>query len=468
MKMTCGLLVATVLIPANLVAATADLSAGGTVARIGDRNLSLGEFQLRAGQLLQSGYQHLDTLGMEAKRQLLDGVLAQELLVLEGLQRQVGDDPVIAMDLARTERRALMNALYDTQALIGDYSSTEQELRAYFVEAQYDMEVLSRHIVCGSQEQGVAVHAALLAGTSFEELVAKHSRRSIQDRFGPSGWVGWFRIGELYEQLQKPLLTMAPGEFYPEPVQTSLGYHVFGLQARRPTSFDASREFLRDKLRIQKRANDMESYINGLRKRYDVRPDDQGLRLLTAVDVQDSSSTGRSQTLITWAGGQLSIADFMDLVRDGRTQHPASLNDAALRKEVDNQAGMHVMMTEARKLGLHRQPQVAQKTDDRRRELFTKWLFVAEGKQRAQPDTSAANIRQFYDRNLDLFTRTDGTVTDFEQIARSIRTLLIEQAETVAMDRFIAALREKFSGQIEIDMAVLEAATIHRPQQPTD
>ncbi|MDA0334639.1 MAG: peptidylprolyl isomerase [bacterium] len=447
-------------LPATIHSATAE----ATVARIGDRTISISEFEHRAGELLRSGYKHLDTLGMDARLQLLDGVIAQELLVLEGQQRGVGDDPVIAMDLARTERRALMNALYDSQALLGDYSSTEQELREYSVTAQYDSEVLSRHIVCDTEAEALTVLAALKAGTTFETLVATHSRRSIQDRFGPGGWVGWFRIGELYDELQEPLKTMTPGEIYPRPVKTSLGYHVFGLQARRPTSFEESLPFLRSQLRIQKRADDMERYVNGLRERYKVQPVEQGLVALAAIDAQDSSYAGPEQSLITWKGGRLSVADFMDLVREGRTQHPARMSAATLRKEVDNQAGGKIMMTEARKLGLDRLPHVARKTTERRQELYAKWLFMDQVRQHAQPDTSAATTRRFYDENLDLFTRTDGVVTDFGQVASGIRTLLVNQEETATMDRFIADLRQRHAGDIHVNRKALQKAVVQRPK----
>ena len=95
------------------------------VARVGDTEISVEEYEDRARSLRRSGYKHLQSMNMGAKQQLLDGIIAQELLVLEGYRQGVDDDPVIAADLARHERRALMNALYDTQALLGDYTSTE-------------------------------------------------------------------------------------------------------------------------------------------------------------------------------------------------------------------------------------------------------------------------------------------------------------------------------------------------------
>ncbi|SVE09446.1 uncharacterized protein METZ01_LOCUS462300, partial [marine metagenome] len=65
------------------------------VARVGDTALSVEEYEDRARNLRQSGYEHLQVVNMDAKRQLLDGIIAQELLVLEGYRQGVDYDPVI-------------------------------------------------------------------------------------------------------------------------------------------------------------------------------------------------------------------------------------------------------------------------------------------------------------------------------------------------------------------------------------
>lgn len=444
-------------------------AADDTVVSIGDRRVSVAEFESRATELLQSGYPHLQSIDMKAKQQLLDGVIAQELLIVEGIRRDLAADPAIAPDLQRTERRALMNALYDSLALRGEYSSTEEELRAYFAEAQYDVEVLSRHIVCASAEEARVVLTALEAGTPFETLVKEHSRRSIQDRFGPGGWVGWFRVGELYDELQGPLKTMPPGKFYAEPVRTALGYHVFGLQARRPTDFDASLEFLREQLRVQKRANDMEAYVNGLRAEYGIQADEQGLMQVAAIDAQDSTWTGAAQSLSSWRDGGLGVADFMALVRLGRAPHPSKLVGPRLRKEVDNQAGVQVMMTEARRLGFDQLPNVRAKIRDKQLELYGAWFFLTQGKAAARPDTSASNVRRFYDENQDLFTRADSTVAGFGLVAGSISNLLVQQTETAAMDSFFVELRERYAKDIRIDRKALKRAVVQRPtREPSE
>ena len=336
------------------------------VARVGDTALSVEEYEDRARNLRQSGYEHLQVVNMDAKRQLLDGIIAQELLVLEGYRQGVDYDPVIAADLARHERRALMNALYDTQALRGDYTSTEDELRAYYHEAQFDIEVNARHIVCATEEEGWAVVEGLQAGGSFDSLLAIYTLPDVRSRFGPSGWVGWFRTGSLYEEIIEPMNGLAVGEFHPAPVKTDRGYHVFLLEDCRDKPYETSVDFARDKLRTQRRANDMEGYVNSLRERYEITIDDSALEIVSRIDETVGMSHG-SQNLVTWKGGHLSVADYMEIVEAGRARHPSEVDRDNLRKSVDNHAGQHVMMAEARRLGLDKELSVRRKFEDRRR-----------------------------------------------------------------------------------------------------
>ncbi|MBT3342290.1 MAG: hypothetical protein HN712_16155 [Gemmatimonadetes bacterium] len=427
------------------------------VASVGDQAITLVEFERRATELRQSGYDHLDTIDLAAKRQLLNGIIAQELIVLEGYRQGVGDDKMIASDLVGIERRALMKVLYDTQALHGDYASTDQELRDHFVNQEFNIEVFSRHIVCDTEKDARGVLAELAAGRPFGALVAERSRPSIRKRFGPEGWVGWFRIGSLFKELRQPMKSMPVDSIYPDPVKTTLGWHVFALKTRRPVPFETALEFLREDLRITRRAKDMESYINGLRERYGIKLEEDGLRALASIDA-DTDSFSTDQTLVSWQGGRMSVDDYMALVRIERAKHPQDIEAGDLPKRVDNLAGQRVMVAEARRLGLDRLPEVRRKAADRRRELFAKWLYQFETKRRAQADTSAANVRKFYDGNLDLYTRTDGEITDFSVVEGSIRTALISQAETTAMDEFLDELRERFADQVHIDEAALDKA----------
>ena len=57
------------------------------VARIGGKTLSVQEFEERAKKLKQTGYNRVTEFDAEGKRTLLDGIIARELLIMEGRRR---------------------------------------------------------------------------------------------------------------------------------------------------------------------------------------------------------------------------------------------------------------------------------------------------------------------------------------------------------------------------------------------
>ena len=435
---------------------SAALCAEETVLRIGDKSISVAEFEKTAQKLRETGYSHVEELDQQGKQELLDGVIARELLVAEGLRRGYDRDLAIAQAVAKSERRALMNKLYEQEAVQASYSFSDADLRAFFAQQQYDVEVLSQHIVCANQEEAHLVLELLEEGTPFESLIRPYSLPNIQQRFGPGGWVGWFKIGEVYEGLKVPLSTMPIGSVYPDPVQTLSGYHVFRLGERRPVDFAAAREWVEKQALVQSRADDMEHYVGTLRERYQLALDAGVFAALLALPPQATQWDGGNAPLLTWRGGQLIAQEYLALVEQGRAPHPAELDSARLHKAVDNLAGKQIMVAEARKLGIADDAAIRASVERERDALLVKRLYQAEAARVGEIGDEA--VRAFYDQHLDQFTRADGRVVDFAFVRESIRTALRQQAETEAMDELLAELHEAYAGQIQVFPAALEQA----------
>ena len=430
------------------------------VARIGEITLSKEEFRERAQKLMETGYKHIEEMNADAKLVLLNGVIARELLVREGLRRGLDREPSIAREVERTEQRAVMNKLYEEEALHGDYTSTEEELRAFAKEREYDVEVLSQQIVCATEGEALEVLLALQEGTPFESLVPIYSTASIQRRFGPAGQLGWFKMGNMLPELMEPLRTMGEGQLYPHPVKTQIGYHVFRLDKRRHVDFADQREWLQEKARVQKRADDMEQYVHRLRREYELEAHDEGLKALAAF-----TPDGKEQVLFSWRGGQLTTAAYWANFRLSSSRSLAAshsrLDSAARYKAAENLAGVQIMMAEGRKLQYDRDPEVREPVEQKRDALIVEWLYRTEGREmaRQQPITEE-DIRAYYDANVEMFTRSDGKVADLSLVYNSIKTLLRQQAATKAMDAFIARLREQYSEDIEINTEALAEVSL--------
>ena len=428
------------------------------VARIGETTLSKEDFRERAQKLMQTGYKHIEEMNAGAKLELLNGVIAGELLVREGLRRGLDREPSIARAVERAAQKAVVSKLYEEEALRGDYMSTEEELRAFAKEREYDVEVLSRQIVCATEEEALEVLMALQEGTRFESLVPIYSTATIQRRFGPAGQLGWFKMGNMLPELKEPLRTMAEGQLYPQPVKTQMGYHVFRLNKRRHLDFATQREWLREKARVQKRADDMEQYIHRLRREYQLAAHAEGLKALAAP-----APDGEERVLFSWRGGQLTTAAYWANLQATHSR----LDSAGRYKAAENLAGVQIMMAEGRKLQYDRDPQVREPVEKKRDALIVEWLYRTEGREvaRQQPITDEA-IRAHYDANVEMFTRADGKVADLSLVYNSIGTLLRQQAETKAMDAFIARLREQYSADIEINAEALAEVSLQVLAQP--
>ena len=170
---------------------------------------------------------------------------------------------------------------------------------------------------------------------------------------------------------------------------------------------------------------------------------------------------------MSWRGGQLTAADYLDHHRLARVRHPAALDSAALRKAADGLAGREIMLTEALWLKLDLDPEVRGKSDARRDELIIQWIYHLVGKGTArQQGVDEQEIRAFYENNHDMFVREDGVLTDFDLVHDSIRTALSTHIENQAMDDLIAGLREEYIEEIEIYPEVLAQAVLSRPTPP--
>ena len=437
-----------------------------TVVRVGDRDISLAQFEETARELRKTGYKHLEAMDQEARLELLDGVIARELLLLEAMQRGYEREPAIANQISWTELRALMNRLYENEAVQQEYPYTREELHAFYLDSEYDVEVLTRHILCDTRAKALEVLAALDRGENFEDLVPQYTTRTILNRYGPRGLVPWYKIGDVYPQLREPLSTMPVDTFYPEPIRTELGYHVVGLRNRRAVGFDAAQDWLERKWRVKMRALDMERYIETLRQRYNLAARAEGFGVLCSLPADSTHYRGAEQVLFTWDGGQLTIRDYLSQMRQRRAKHPATMDSAATARVADNLAGRQIMRAEALRLGLDSHPEVVKLVEEKRRELLVGRLHHEVKQTCAQTEITEEQVRGFYDQNLDLFTRRDSVVTEYDVVRNSIRSLMRRQAVDTAMDELLAQLRESHADQIEIYPEVLSQAFAAETPEP--
>lgn len=424
------------------------------VARVGNKIISVDEFERRANTLLRRGYRDLDTLDITTQMTLLDGIIAQELLVKEALERGFGRDSTIVEEVERTEQRALIDTLYARQAPRDEYTVTDEELQHFFSARKFDIQVRSQQIVCSTEEEAWKALRELQNGESFSSLVPRYSLSHIQERFGPDGDIGWFRMNEMLEPLREPMRTMEVDSIYPRPIRSRLGYHAFRLTDRRTIPFDSVRDWVETQLRYENSMIDKVNYVAELRERYELKAHGEAIRQLLELPGEQKYWHGPDQPLFTWNGGHLPISFYMAMHRRGRVKHPASLDSSELHHIADNLAGHRIMTTEARRLGYDHDPDIRAAVESRRNELLLSTLLRNQirdsGIRIGEPE-----IRAYYEAHIDRFSRSDGTIVDISDVTDTIRHTLQQQAENALMDNLIAELRIKYQDDIDINHEML-------------
>ena len=86
-----------------------------------------------------------------------------------------------------------MNKLYEREAVQASYAFSDADLRAFFAQQQYDVEVNSQHIVCATEEEARLVLELLGEGVPFESLIRPYSLPNIQQALWPR------RLGRLVQ-----------------------------------------------------------------------------------------------------------------------------------------------------------------------------------------------------------------------------------------------------------------------------
>lgn len=123
-----------------------------------------------------------------------------------------------------------------------------------------------RQILLESRDDAEAILAELADGADFAELAQRYSAGPGASDGGDPGWMA---SDQMADAVAERVMQLSPGEYSPEPVETSHGWYVVKLQnvrTARPPEFDAVRGILQAMLMDQR----VKAYLRDLRDAGDV------------------------------------------------------------------------------------------------------------------------------------------------------------------------------------------------------
>jgi len=376
------------------------------VAKVGGKRITVSEFNQMATKILDKSDRDAE-INLETKHKLLDAMISKELLILEGLERGLDQDPQIARPVDRLRRRLLSKAVYDREA-VGKMELSDEEVERYFHEGEFDEEIRTSHVLCATEEEAEKVLREIQNGASFEKLARERSLHRASGRRG--GDMGFLAKGILPPELRDPILSLKVGELYPRPVKSRYGFHVFKVTDRRNPDFQTMKPYVTEILRRKKRGERIAAYHSALKKRYKLTCHREALeRLLEkGVEVPSMEDSERAMDLFTWSGGRLSIDDYLGGVREAGSRAPSPTDSAVVRTFGEELALQRIVLAEAHKKGYDKDKRILSQMERKRNELMAEQLHRIEAVEKTS--VTEADLRAFYAEHQNNF-RIPPTVT---------------------------------------------------------
>lgn len=232
------------------------------VARVGERTITLGEFNRMAPRDPKNPGAQLHPV---QKKVLLEQ-LVQRLLFVEGAKSMgLADRPEVAARIQEAITNVLVGEYVRLQ-VVEQAKVKDAEVLAYWrdhpEEYKAPLQVRARHILIAvpagdsgdadARKRADEIHARIRAGESFADLASQLSDDTATKPKG--GDLGFFGEGTMAREFEKIAFALKPGEVG-GPVLTDFGYHLIRVEERREAyrySFDSVKGPLRERLLKQK------------------------------------------------------------------------------------------------------------------------------------------------------------------------------------------------------------------------
>jgi parvulin-like peptidyl-prolyl isomerase len=162
----------------------------------------------------------------EARRQVLQSYVDEELLITEAIKRGYDEDPAGRHEHERLEQQELLNA-FNHNRIAGRVRVDENELKQLFV--RLNTKVRARHLYAPTRAQADSLYAALQNGATFEALAAATFKDPVLRNSG--GALGFFTVDEMEPSFENAAYELKIGEIS-KPVRTVEGYSIIRVDER--------------------------------------------------------------------------------------------------------------------------------------------------------------------------------------------------------------------------------------------
>ncbi len=331
------------------------------VAKVGDRVITLEQLQNRLGSVQFTSRD----LELSRKKELLESLIDEQLMVIGAYQAGLDKDPDILSQFQTIERNALLEALYKAEVL-NKTQPSEKEMKDYYEKTRW--QVKASHILVPTEEEAAAISEQLSAGADFAQLAKEKSTDPGTKEKG--GDLGFFDWGRMVSPFRDTAFAKQPGTIS-KPVQTRYGWHIIKVEDRREAevkSFEEQKNSIESTLSREKAKERSEEYLTALKDNANIRLQTEAIQVILEKFLankqtpEEYTDEQKEMTLVVFRGGQWTVETFLtELSKVPPMYRPRVKDSDDLDVLVRNILTGQLLEAEARKRGLLRNKEVADK-----------------------------------------------------------------------------------------------------------
>ena len=239
------------------------------LAKVGDIELTKDDMIRIMRNLPQQQQQQV--AGVEGRKQLLNEMVAGELLYLKGTAEGLDADEKY-LELVNEAKRTILQQ-FTMQKILENIQVDEDEMKMHYdanqVHYQAGASAKASHILMADETEINKVKEEIAEGLSFAEAAGKYSTCPSKDRGGD---LGTFEQGRMVPEFEAVAFSQEVG-VVSEPVQTQFGYHLILVEERNEASvkaFDEVSDQIRQELTYAKQSEAYQSEVAKLKEKYPV------------------------------------------------------------------------------------------------------------------------------------------------------------------------------------------------------
>ncbi len=400
-------------------------SGSETVAVVGDYEITTDEF----GDFFQVQYPFPSAAEeFEKRREVLDTVIMTRMLIQAAYEKGIDQDEELARAILAHQDRLLLDVLGE-RVIMDKAAPTEAEIKKAWNQLEY--KTRASHILLDNPDTANMILERLQDGENFGKLAYEYSiDPSAQKNKGDLGYFVW---GAMVKPFQDAVASMEPGQISP-PVKTRFGYHIIKVVDRLPnenrTDYESMKHSIADQIRQNKAREIRTEYLEEIKERFAIKIDTSTCDYLihkretiyppilleslprNDFDIEQLDRNERELILASWDGGQMSVVEYLNLIKDLSPNLKPSLDAYdSLVSIIFNLKLSDILVMEAHRMGLDNDPLYVRKL-----RLF-KELTMAEIMKNDSlpnaPEISEDDLRQYYEEHREEFT-TPAKVRVFE------------------------------------------------------